>query len=89
MDGIYWFAVGGGIVALLYGIYAIRSVLASSSGNERMQEIAGAIQEGARAYLNSQQDHAHGRSKSLDPLVEIQRHRNQNRKQSAEARSEL
>ena len=54
MDGIYWFAVGGGIVALLYGIYAIRSVLASSSGNERMQEIAGAIQEGARAYLNRQ-----------------------------------
>jgi len=30
MDGIYWFAVGCGIVALLYGIYAIRSVLAAS-----------------------------------------------------------
>ncbi len=54
MDGIYWFAVGGGIVALLYGIYAIRSVLAASSGNERMHEIAGAVQEGARAYLNRQ-----------------------------------
>ena len=54
MDGIYWFAVGSGVVALLYGIYAIRSVLAASSGNERMQEIAGAIQEGARAYMNRQ-----------------------------------
>jgi K(+)-stimulated pyrophosphate-energized sodium pump len=54
MDGIYWFAVGGGIVALLYGIYAIRSVLAAGTGNERMQEIASAIQEGARAYLNRQ-----------------------------------
>ncbi len=54
MDAIYWFAVGSGIVALLYGIYAVRSVLAASSGNERMQEIAGAIQEGARAYLNRQ-----------------------------------
>jgi K(+)-stimulated pyrophosphate-energized sodium pump len=54
MDGIYWFAVACGVVALLYGIYAIRSVLAASGGNERMQEIAGAIQEGARAYLNRQ-----------------------------------
>ena len=54
MDGIYWFAVGAGVVALLYGIYAIRSVLAASAGNERMQEIASAIQEGARAYLNRQ-----------------------------------
>ena len=54
MDGIYWFAVGSGVVALLYGIYAIRSVLAASSGNERMQEIAGAIQDGARAYMNRQ-----------------------------------
>ena len=54
MDAIYWFALGSGIVALLYGIYAIRSVLAASTGNERMQEIAGAIQEGARAYLNRQ-----------------------------------
>ena len=54
MDGIYWFAVGSGVVALLYGVYAVRSVLAASTGNERMQEIAGAIQEGARAYLNRQ-----------------------------------
>ena len=40
-----------GIVALLYSVWAIRSVLSKSPGNERMQEIAAAIQEGARAFL--------------------------------------
>ncbi|MDP6708787.1 MAG: sodium-translocating pyrophosphatase [Alphaproteobacteria bacterium] len=48
------FAIVCGIVALIYGIWATRSVLAASSGNERMQEIAAAIQEGANAYLNRQ-----------------------------------
>ena len=49
-----WFAIACGVVAILYGIYAIRSVVAADPGNERMQEIAGAIQEGAQAYLNRQ-----------------------------------
>ncbi|MGB8275975.1 MAG: sodium-translocating pyrophosphatase [Alphaproteobacteria bacterium] len=43
-----------GLLALAYGAYAARTVLAASSGNERMREIAGAIQEGANAYLNRQ-----------------------------------
>jgi len=43
-----------GVIALLYGVWAVKSVLSKSPGNARMQEIAAAIQEGARAYLNRQ-----------------------------------
>ncbi|MBN07391.1 MAG: sodium-translocating pyrophosphatase [Rhodospirillaceae bacterium] len=46
--------VACGVLALLYGAYAIRSVLAAPAGTERMQEIAAAVQEGANAYLNRQ-----------------------------------
>jgi len=43
-----------GVLALIYGAWTIRSVMSLSAGNERMQEIAAAIQEGASAYLNRQ-----------------------------------
>lgn len=47
-------AIACGFLALLYGVIASRQILALSTGNEKMQEIAAAIQEGARAYLNRQ-----------------------------------
>ena len=47
-------AIACGVVALLYGIITSRQVLGSSAGNEKMQEIAAAIQEGAQAYLKRQ-----------------------------------
>jgi K(+)-stimulated pyrophosphate-energized sodium pump len=50
----YWAVIVAGVVALAYGLWATQSVLAASAGNARMQEIAAAIQEGAKAYLNKQ-----------------------------------
>ncbi len=48
------FIIACGIISLLYGFFAGRSIMAASPGSERMVGIASAIQEGARAYLNRQ-----------------------------------
>ncbi|HKY95677.1 MAG TPA: sodium/proton-translocating pyrophosphatase, partial [Kiloniellales bacterium] len=52
MSATLIFALVCGALALVYGVVTARSVLASPAGTQRMQEIAAAIQEGARAYLN-------------------------------------
>ena len=54
MSSAIWIIILCGALSIVYGVWATRSVLAADAGNKRMQEIAGAIQEGAQAYLTRQ-----------------------------------
>src|SRR5260370_42117941 len=54
MDSTVLLALGAGIVAVLWAIVLTVLVMRKPPGNARMIEIAGAIQEGASAYLNRQ-----------------------------------
>ena len=49
-----WVIVLCGVLSIVYAIWATMSVLKADAGNPRMQEIAGAVREGAQAYLRRQ-----------------------------------
>ena len=49
-----WLALGSALLAVIYGLLTTTWVLAKPAGNEKMQSIAAAIQEGAKAYMNRQ-----------------------------------
>ena len=54
MNASVIFAITSSILAIVYGLLLAKSILKKSAGNEKMQEIALAIQQGAKAYLNRQ-----------------------------------
>jgi K(+)-stimulated pyrophosphate-energized sodium pump len=56
MDANFWLwvAIAAGVLAIVYGAVAAAAINRLPAGNARMQEIAGAIQAGAKAYLNRQ-----------------------------------
>jgi len=49
-----WLSIGAGVVAVLFGAFSTQWILKQPAGNDRMQQIAAAIQEGAKAYMNRQ-----------------------------------
>ncbi|MCL4713937.1 MAG: sodium-translocating pyrophosphatase [Hyphomonadaceae bacterium] len=51
---ILWLVVASGVIAALYGWLETQAITKAPAGTDRMKEIAAAIQEGARAYLNRQ-----------------------------------
>ena len=54
MNPFIIFALVSSVVAILYGLFLIRVVLKKGTGDAKMQAIALAIQQGAKAYLNRQ-----------------------------------
>src|SRR5437868_12016533 len=54
MTSLYFLVIACGVLALAYGWFTSRQVLSANAGTARMQEISGAVQVGAKAYLNRQ-----------------------------------
>jgi len=54
MSNYLWFAIVSSVVAIVYGLVLAKIILRKNAGNEKMQRIAAAIAEGAKAYLNRQ-----------------------------------
>ncbi|MFN4091948.1 MAG: sodium-translocating pyrophosphatase [Brevundimonas sp.] len=49
-----WLVIGAGLLGVLYGLVQTASLMKAGTGNDKMREIAAAIQEGASAYLRRQ-----------------------------------
>jgi len=49
-----WLSIGAGVLAVLFGAFSTQWILKQPAGNDRMQNIAAAVQEGAKAYMNRQ-----------------------------------
>ncbi|RFB80295.1 sodium-translocating pyrophosphatase [Methylovirgula sp. 4M-Z18] len=49
-----WLIILGGLLSIVYGVVTIMQVMAADAGSKRMQEISGAVAEGAQAYLKRQ-----------------------------------
>jgi len=54
MSNYLWLVIAAGALGVLYGLVQTASLMKASTGNEKMREIAAAIQEGASAYLRRQ-----------------------------------
>ena len=56
MDATLWLcaAIAAGVLAVLYGVFSMMTILRLPAGSARMQDIAAAVQAGAKAYLNRQ-----------------------------------
>jgi K(+)-stimulated pyrophosphate-energized sodium pump len=54
MNQFLTFTIVSSVVAIVYGLVLAKTILSKNAGNDKMQKIAGAIAEGAKAYLNRQ-----------------------------------
>ena len=54
VETILLYTIAAGFLSIVYGFFTGKNILNSSAGNSKMQEIASAIQIGAKAYLNRQ-----------------------------------
>ena len=76
MNELLWAIIACGAVSIIYAVITIQQVMAADAGNEKMQEIATAIREGAQAYLNRQYiTIARAMDKILPQIAEIPRSR--------------
>ena len=53
-DLALWLSIGAGVLAVLFGVISTQWILRQPAGSDRMQEIAAAVQEGAKAYMDRQ-----------------------------------